>query len=63
MLLEAAHRRCSSAAQGWNGRPSLKEAPRFQNWLVRTERGIMSFVADVDGVAVGGVGAGVPGGR
>src|SRR5665213_649736 len=63
MLLEATRWRCSSAAQGWKGRPSLKEAPRFQNWLVLTDNGIMSFVCDAGGVAGGGAGAGVPGGR
>src|SRR5579872_1024932 len=61
MLLEAARWRCSSAAQGWNGRPSLNEAPRFQNWLVLTDSGIMSLVAGACGSGLAG--AGVPGGR
>ena len=62
MLLEAARWRCSSAAQGWNGSPSLKDAPRFQNWLVLTDSGIMSFAAAVF-LGSGLAGAGVPGGR
>src|SRR5690242_20614304 len=65
LLLVATRCRCSSAAHGWNGRPSLKEAPRFQNWLVRTEAGIMS--PDEDGAGGAGAaaapGAGEPGGR
>ena len=44
MLFEATRWRCSSAAQGWKGRPSLNDAPRFQNWLVLTDSGIISFV-------------------
>src|SRR5689334_12349438 len=58
LLFSATRWRWSSAAQGWNGRPSLKDAPRFQNWLVRTEAGMMSLFPG-SGLA----GAGVPGGR
>src|SRR5262245_43005780 len=62
LLLLATRWRCNSAAQGWKGRPSLKEAPRFQNWLVRTDRGMISRGCEADGGGSGASG-GVPGGR
>src|SRR5204862_3197756 len=61
LLLLATRCRCSSAAQGWNGRPSGNAAPRFQNWLSRTASGTSSVLVDV--ACVAGVGSGAPGGR
>src|SRR6266852_3009027 len=64
LLFSATRCRWSSAAQGWRGRPSLKDAPMFQNWLRRTEAGIISGLAPgvAGGVADAGAGAGAPGG-
>src|SRR5579859_5163938 len=62
LLFEATRCRCSSAAQGWKGRPSLNCAPRFQKGLVLTESGMISGVAEDGAEDVGGgAGVGTPG--
>src|ERR1700733_2722859 len=44
LLLSATRCLCSSAAQGWNGKPSGKEEPMFQNALFLTRARKSSLV-------------------
>src|SRR5580700_132188 len=47
LLLLATRCRCSSAAHGWNGRPSLNDEPIFQKGLLLTIFRKSSLVANV----------------